>query len=131
MVIYDAPMWLLGLLESRMHMVWLRAIGGKLKTDYRYSATLVYNTFPILNLSAQRKNEIARVMTEILDLREFEGGTLANLYDNDKMPESLRKKHEELDGIVDRAYRQQKFESDEERLSVLLQLYKEMTANDQ
>lgn len=129
MVIYDAPMWLLGLLESRMHMVWLRAIGGKLKTDYRYSATLVYNTFPILNLSAQRKNEIARVMTEILDLREFEGGTLANLYDNDKMPESLRKKHEELDGIVDRAYRQQKFESDEERLSVLLQLYKEMTAN--
>lgn len=131
MVVYNAPIWLLGLLESRMHMVWLSAIGGKLKTDYRYSATLVYNTFPILNLSTQRKNEIARVMTEILDLREFEGGTLANLYDKDKMPDSLRKKHEELDGIVDRAYRQQKFESDEERLSVMLQLYKEMTANDQ
>ena len=56
---------------------------------------------------------------------------MANLYDKDKMPDSLRKKHEELDGIVDRAYRQQKFESDEERLSVMLQLYKEMTANDQ
>ena len=69
MAIYDAPMWLLGLLESRMHMVWLRSIGGKLETRYRYSATLVYNTFPIQNLSTQRKNEMARVMTEILDLR--------------------------------------------------------------
>lgn len=128
--IYDAPIWLLGLLESRMHMVWLRSIGGKLKTDYRYSAGLVYNTFPIRNLSTQRKNEMARVMMEILDLREYEGGSLATLYNKDTMPESLRKKHEELDGIVDRAYQQRPFESDEERLAVLLKLYQEMTEND-
>lgn len=125
--IYDAPTWLLALLESRMHMTWLRAIGGKLKTDYRYSARLVYNTFPIKNLSTQRKNEMSRVMLEILDLREYEGGTLADLYNKETMPESLQKKHEELDGVVDRAYRQKPFESDEERLSVLLKLYQEMT----
>lgn len=128
--VYNAPMWLLGLLESRMHMTWLRSIGGKLKTDYRYSAGLVYNTFPIQNLSTQRKNEIARVMTEILDLREYEGGNLADLYNKDTMPKSLRRKHEELDGIVDRAYQQRPFESDEDRLGTLLKLYQEMTTNE-
>lgn len=130
MAIYNAPVWLLGLLESRMHMVWLNAVGGKLENRYRYSAGLVYNTFPIQNLSTQRKNEMARVMTEILDLREYEGGSLASLYNKDTMPESLRKKHEELDGIVDRAYQQRPFESDEDRLGTLLKLYKEMTTND-
>ncbi|WP_253900763.1 class I SAM-dependent DNA methyltransferase [Staphylococcus aureus] len=78
-VIYNAPIWLLGILESRMHMLWLRSIGGKLETRYRYSSELVYNTFPIKNLSIQRKNEISRVMLDILDIREYEGGSLANL----------------------------------------------------
>lgn len=128
--ISDAPVWLLGLLESRMHMVWMRAIGGWLGTSYRYTVGLVYNTFPVNSLSTQRKNEMARVMTEILDLREYEGGTLADLYNKDTMPESLRKKHEELDGIVDRAYQQRPFESDEDRLGTLLKLYQEMTTND-
>lgn len=130
MAVYDAPMWLLGLLESRMHMVWLRSVGGKLKTDYRYSAGLVYNTFPIENLSTQRKNEMKRVMVEILELREYLGGTLAELYNKENMPEILRKKHEELDGIVDRAYQQRPFDSDEKRLDVLLNLYQKMTTKE-
>ncbi|UDM80950.1 class I SAM-dependent DNA methyltransferase [Vagococcus fluvialis] len=125
--VYNAPTWLLALLESRMHMTWLRAIGGKLETRYRYSTGLVYNTFPIKNISTQRKNEMSRVMLEILDIRELEGGTLAELYSRKTMPDILRKKHAELDGIVDRAYRQKPFEGDEERLSVLLKLYQEMT----
>ena len=129
-VIYNAPIWLLGILESKMHMVWLRSIGGKLKTDYRYSAGLVYNTFPIQNLSTQRKNEIKRVMLDILDIREYEGGSLAELYNTKTMPKSLRQKHEELDGIIDRAYRQKPFDSDEERLSILLELYQNMTKGD-
>lgn len=127
MAIYDAPLWLLGVLQSRMHMVWLRAIGGKLKNDYRYSSGLVYNTFPIQNLSTQRKNEIKRVMLDILDIREYEGGSLAKLYNKDTMPAILKQKHSELDGIVDRAYQQNSFSSDEERLTVLLRLYKEIT----
>ena len=127
--IYNAPIWLLGILESKMHMVWLRSIGGKLKTDYRYSAGLVYNTFPIPELSEARKNMLEEAVFEMLDVREEEGGTLAELYGgaNKPMNERLRQAHEKIDGIVERAYQQKPFESDEERLSVLLNLYKEMT----
>lgn len=125
--VYNAPLWLLGLLQSRMHMVWLNSIGGKLETRYRYSANLVYNTFPVIELSSYRKKEIERVITDILDLREYFGGTLAFLYDRNSMPKALLDKHKELDGIVDRAYQQRPFESDEERLSVLLKMYSEMT----
>ncbi len=123
----NAPIWLLGLLESRMHMVWLRAVGGRLKTDYRYSAGLVYNTFPVPELSTRRKNMIEEQVFEILDLREELGGTLAELYHKDTMPESLREAHKKLDEIVERAYKETPFNSDEERLSHLLKCYKEMT----
>lgn len=126
-VIYNAPIWLLGLLESRMHMVWLRAVGGRLKTDYRYSAGLVYNTFPVPELSTRRKNMIEEQVFEILDLREELGGTLAELYHKDTMPDSLREAHKKLDEIVERAYKDTPFNSDEERLSHLLKRYKEMT----
>lgn len=125
--VYTDELWLLALLHSKMHVLWIRAIGGKMKTDYTLSSRLVYNTFPISELSTQRKNELSRIMLEILDLREYEGGTLAQLYNKHKMPESLREKHEELNGIVDRAYQQRPFESDEERLALLLKLYKEMS----
>lgn len=126
-IIENAPIWLLGLLESRMHMVWLRAVGGRLKTDYRYSAGLVYNTFPVPELSTRRKNMIEEQVFEILDLREELGGTLAKLYHKDTMPESLREAHKKLDEIVERAYKDTPFNSDEERLSHLLKRYKEMT----
>ena len=128
--IYGAPTWLLGVLESRMHMVWLRSIGGKLKTDFRYSVKLVYNNFPIRNLSVQRKKEIQRVILEILDIREYEGGSLADLYNKKNMPERLRKKHQELDGIIERAYQQKPFNNDEERLETLLKLYENMKNGD-
>ncbi|MCO4466697.1 Type II restriction enzyme, methylase subunit YeeA [Streptococcus infantarius subsp. infantarius] len=127
MAVYNAPIWLLGLLESRIHMVWLRAVGGRLKTDYRYSAGLVYNTFPVPELSTRRKNMIEEQVFEILDLREELGGTLAELYHKETMPESLREAHKKLDEIVERAYKDTPFNSDEERLSHLLKRYKEMT----
>jgi type II restriction/modification system DNA methylase subunit YeeA len=126
-VIYNAPIWLLGLLESRIHMVWLRAVGGRLETRYRYSAGLVYNTFPVPELSTRRKNMIEEQVFQILDLREELGGTLAELYHKDTMPESLREAHKKLDEIVERAYKDTPFNSDEERLSHLLKRYKEMT----
>lgn len=126
MAVYNAPVYLLGLLMSRLHMTWLRAIGGKLKTDYRYSAGLVYNTFPVPELSTKRKNQIEEQVFEILDLREELGGTLAELYHRDTMPQALREAHQVLDGIVERAYKETPFISDEERLSHLLKRYKEM-----
>lgn len=131
-VIYDASIWLLGILESRMHMTWLRAVGGRLKTDYRYSAGMVYNTFPIPKLSTNRKNTLEDAVLEMLDVREEEGGTLAELYGgtNKTMNVRLREAHEKIDGIVERAYKQEPFKSDEERLSVLLKLYQEMVSEE-
>lgn len=126
-VVYNTPIWLLGLLQSRLHMIWLNAVGGKLKTDYRYSTGLVYNTFPVPELSTRRKNMIEEQVFEILDLREELGGTLAELYHKDTMPDSLREAHKKLDEIVERAYKDTTFNSDEERLSHLLKRYKEMT----
>lgn len=126
-VIYNSPIWLLGLLQSKLHMVWLRSIGGKLKTDYSYSSGVVYNTFPVPELSTRRKNMIEEQVFEILDLREELGGTLAELYHKETMPESLREAHKKLDEIVERAYKDTPFNSDEERLSHLLKRYKEMT----
>lgn len=111
-ILYSPELWQIAILLSRMHMVWVSAISGKLKQDYRYSA--------------YRKNELHRVVLEILDLREYEGGNLAYLYNKDTMPKNLRKKHKELDGIIERAYQQRPFNNDEERLSVLLKLYQKM-----
>lgn len=131
-LIYDAPIWLLGVLTSRMHMTWLRAVGGKLETRYRYSAGMVYNTFPIPQLSQQRKNKLEEAVLDMLDVREEEGGTLAELYGgaNRPMNQRLREAHEVIDGIVERAYRQEPFTSDKERLNVLLKLYQEMTKDE-
>ena len=133
MAIYDASLWLLGLLESRMHMVWLRNVGGKLKTDYRYSAGLVYNTFPVPELSTRRKNEIEELIGNILDIREEEGGTLAELYGSPlaaKNPKPMNPRlleaHKELDKVVDRAYKSTDFKDDNERLALLLNMYSEM-----
>ena len=126
-VVYNSPIWLLGLLQSKLHMVWLRSIGGKLKTDYSYSSGVVYNTFPVPELSTRRKNMIEEQVFEILDLREELGGTLAELYHKETMPKSLREAHKKLDEIVERAYKDTPFNSDEERLSHLLKRYKEMT----
>ncbi|WP_348638887.1 type IIL restriction-modification enzyme MmeI, partial [Ligilactobacillus salivarius] len=133
MAIYDAPLWLLGLLESRIHMLWLKNIGGTLGTSFRYSAGLVYNTFPVPELSTRRKNEIEELIGNILDIREEEGGTLAELYGsplatkNPKpMNQRLLEAHKELDKVIDRAYKSTDFKDDNERLALLLNMYSEM-----
>ena len=138
MVIYNAKFYYLGVLQSRMSMVWLRSIGGKLKTDYNYSNTLVYNTFPVPEFSTRRKNEIEDLVWKILDIRDEEGGTLAELYGsplaakNPKpMNSRLKAAHEELDRVVERAYRDRPFKDDNERLALLLDMYsKKVSGND-
>lgn len=125
--IYDAPIWLLGILLSRMHMTWVKSVAGRLKNDYRYSAGLCYNTFPLPELSTRRKNEIKDATLTILDIREELGGTLAELYNPGTMPIELKNAHEKLDGIIDKAYRSKAFDSDEDRLAILLKMYQEIT----
>lgn len=132
MAIYDAPIWLLAILQSKMHLVWLQNIGGRLKTDYRYSTSLVYNTFPVPKLSAKIKEKLEDAIIDILDFRDKNGGTLAELYGSplaEKNPkpmnEDLLNLHKYLDKVVDSIYSEREFKDDEERLALLLKMYKE------
>lgn len=105
----------------------MRAVAGQLETRIRYSATLVYNNFPVPHLSEGQKQLIQAVALKILDVREYHTEkTLGELYDPDSMPDDLRKAHEELDLAVDGIYREASFDNDEERLSTLFKLYKQM-----
>ena len=127
MAVYNATPWLFGIITSSMHMVWMKAVGGKLKTDYRYSTAIVYNTFPFPPISDKQKEEITDLVFNILDEREQHSEkTLAQLYDPDKMPQELKEAHHQLDLAIERCYRKKPFESDEERLEYLFKLYEEM-----
>ncbi len=126
--IYDAQLWLFGILTSKMHMAWVKAVGGRLKTDYRYSATLCYNTFPFPKITEAKKAEIEQAAEAVLIAREMHTEkTLAQMYDPAKMPANLREAHNRLDLVVESCYRLVPFHSDEERLELLFSLYEKMT----
>ena len=126
--LYDAPTWLFGILTSKIHMVWVKTIGGKLETRYRYSAQLCYNPFPFPKISTEKKAEIKAAAEEVLVTREYyPDKTLADLYDPDKMPQDLREAHERLDDIVESCYPGYPFANDEARLECLFRLYEKMT----
>ena len=127
--IYNAEIWLFGILTSAMHMVWVKTVGGRLETRYRYSAQLCYNTFPFPKISASKKEEISNAAEEVLITREFHvGKTLAELYDPDTMPDDLRKAHETLDDIAESCYPGYPFVNDEARLECLFKMYEKMTS---
>ena len=131
LAIYDAPLWLFALLESKMHMAWIRTVCGKLKTDYRYSSTLGYNTFPVPPLSPEVKKALEKSAEEILFAREnHTEKTLAQMYDPSKMPSDLRTAHQENDMLVDKIYSKNGFENDEQRLTKLFELYEQMTSKE-
>ena len=126
--IYDAEPWVFGVVTSRMHMVWVRAVAGRLKTDYRYSAELCYNTFPFPDITDKQKKIIEMHVNNILAEREKHSDkTMAELYDPDKMPQGLREAHHSLDLAIEKCYRQAPFESDEKRLEYLFKMYEIMT----
>jgi len=126
--LYDAPTWLFGILTSKIHMIWVKTVGGKLETRYRYSAQLCYNTFPFPKISSEKKQEIEAAAEEVLITREYyPEKTLAELYDPDKMPQDLREAHARLDDIVESCYPGYPFPSDEARLECLFKLYEKMT----
>lgn len=126
--IEDAQPWLFALLESKMHMVWIRTVCGKLETRIRYSSTLGYNTFPVPPLTDLMKQKLDESGLNILLAREdYPDKTLAELYNPDKMPDSLRQAHIDNDRLVDSLYKTTPFKSDEERLSRLFAMYEQMT----
>lgn len=119
--------YFLGILTSKMHMVWMKSVGGKLENRYRYSKNVVYNTFPFPEITTNQKKEITELVFNILDKREQNSEkTLAQLYDLNKMPEGLRGAHHQLDITIEKCYRNKPFESDEERLEYLFKLYEKM-----
>jgi hypothetical protein len=127
--IYSVDSYIFCLLSARMHMVWIKAVAGRLKTDYRYSGAICYNNFPVPSLTEDQKCNLEEHVFKVLDEREAHSEkTMAELYDPDTMPEELRIAHHEMDLAVEQCYRARPFKTDEERLEYLFKLYEEMTA---
>ena len=125
-ILENATLTHFALLTSAMHMAWLRHIGGRLKSDYRYSIGLVYNTFPTPTRWANN-DKLESLAQAVLDARvAYPDATLAHLYDPDLMPPTLRRAHKALDRAVDRLYRGKGFASERERAEHLFMLYEKM-----
>jgi hypothetical protein len=128
--VYHAPIWLLGITASRLHQQWIATVCVRLRTDYRYSNTLGYNTFPVPCLTEQDKADLTRTAENILLAREAHfPATIADLYDPDAMPSDLRRAHEKNDEVLERIYIGRRFRNDTERLEKLFDLYTRMTAD--
>lgn len=125
----DAELWSFALLASKMHLVWVAAVCGRIKTDYRYSSTLGWNTFPVPVLTEQNRSDLEACAKDILLAREARyPATLADLYEPDDMPDDLRQAHERNDEVLERIYIGRRFRNDTERLEKLFDLYTKLTA---
>ncbi len=138
-LIAEPTMAMFGLLQSAMHMAWLATVAGRLKSDYQYSASMVYNTFPLPEpLDDKARAAIETAALGVLDARAaFPGSTLADLYDPPTMPPALVKAHQQLDKAVDAAYiaaekaagrKVPKLSSDAERVAFLFERYQALTS---
>jgi len=126
--LYDAPLWNMALLASRLHLVWIATVCGKLETRLRYSNTMGWNTFPVPKLTEKNKQDLTRCAEDILLAREAHfPATIADLYAPEKMPENLRHAHERNDEVLERIYIGRRFKNDTERLEKLFELYTKMT----
>jgi hypothetical protein len=130
--IANATPYHFGVLTSNVHNAWMRAVCGRLKSDYRYSVTIVYNNYPWPNPTEEQKSKIEKTAQAILDARAiYPDSSLADLYDETAMPPELRKAHQDNDRAVMQAYGfdQKMYTDDKESLIVaeLFKLYREMT----
>jgi hypothetical protein len=127
--LYDAPLWNLALVASRLHWVWIGAVCVRLEMRFSYSNTLGWNTFPVPTLTEQNKADLTACAQEILLAREAHfPATIADLYDPETMPDDLRRAHEKNDETLERIYIGRKFRNDTERLEKLFDLYTKMTS---
>ena len=129
LIIPNATLYEFGVLTSEMHNDWMRTVAGRLKSDYRYSATLVYNTFPWPDITEPKRKHIESLAEEVLLIREdYPDKTLAQLYDPDIMPEPLLQAHKNLDRAVEELYREKPFRDASERLEQLFVRYEKLIA---
>lgn len=128
-VVPKPSLYLFGVLTSAMHMAWVRQVGGRLESRYRYSGSMVYNTYPWPEAPNPKQRAVEKAAQGVLDARkQFPKATLADLYDPLAMPPALVKAHAELDRAVDLCYRPQPFENDRQRVEYLFALYEKLTA---
>ncbi|WP_313642700.1 DNA methyltransferase [Stenotrophomonas sp.] len=128
--LFDAPLWNMSLVASRLHWVWIGTVCVRMRTDFSYSNTLGWNTFPVPKLTEQNKADLTRCAEDILIAREVHfPATIADLYDPENMPEDLRRAHEKNDEVLERIYIGRKFKNDTERLEKLFDLYTKITAD--
>ena len=128
--ILDAPLWNMALIASRIHLVWIATVCGKLETRYRYSNTLGWNTFPVPKLTEKNKADLTRCAENILLAREAHfPATIADLYDPEKMPADLKAAHDQNDEVLERIYIGRRFKNDTERLEKLFDMYTKMTTS--
>lgn len=129
-MVISPDLYYFGVLMSSMHMAWVNSVCGRLKGDYRYSNTLVYNNFPWPeNIKEQKKDVIRKAAKDVLECRlNHTSASLADLYNPLTMPMDLLDAHKKLDKSVERIYSSDKFDSDLERLSLLFKLYSGYTA---
>jgi len=131
LAIYDAEPFMFSIINSRMHMVWVKAVGGKLETRIRYSKDICYNTFPFPDIDTKQKENLNLYVLSILDERvKYSGKTMEWMYNPDTMPKDLKKAHQDLDEAIEKCYRLQPFKNDTERLEYLFKLYEEMVKKD-
>ncbi|TYK69419.1 class I SAM-dependent DNA methyltransferase [Comamonas sp. Z3] len=129
--LYDAPLWNLAVIASRLHWVWIGTVCVRMRTDFSYSNTLGWNTFPVPLLTEQNKADLTRCADDILLARESHfPATIADLYDPETMPDNLRHAHERNDEVLERIYIGRRFKNDTERLEKMFELYTKMTAAD-
>jgi hypothetical protein len=129
--LFDAPLWNFSLVASKLHLIWVATVCGKLEERLRYSNTLGWNTFPVPPLTDENKADLIRCAKSILLARESHWpATIADLYDPETMPDDLRAAHDQNDETLERIYIGRRFKNDTERLETLFQLYTEMTAKE-
>lgn len=127
--LYDEPVWLLSVLVSKLHIAWVATVCGRTRTDFAYSNTLGWNTFPVPTLTDKNKADLTRCAEDILLAREAHfPATIADLYNPDDMPADLREVHERNDEVLERIYIGRRFKNDTERLEKLFELYTKMAS---
>lgn len=126
--LYDAPLWNMALIASRLHWVWIGTVCVRLEMRFSYSNTLGWNTFPVPLLTEKNKADLTRCAEDILLTREAHfPATIADLYDPDTMPADLRAAHDRNDEVLERIYIGRRFKNDTERLEKLFEMYTQMT----
>ncbi|MEZ4298417.1 MAG: type IIL restriction-modification enzyme MmeI [Polyangiaceae bacterium] len=130
LIVSDATSYDFGILSSSMHNAWMRYVGGRMKSDYQYSAEIVYNNFPWPDVSTPKQRaDVEAAADAVLSARDkFPDSTLADLYDPLTMPPELSRAHASLDRAVERCYRGARFNSDRERVEVLFTRYATLLA---